>query len=110
MAAAKSLPAVAPVFAAPQEKRKDTVMFKFVLGMAGLALAFNPSVQVEPNAGRWKTWVIPSDGSLQLASPPAADATAFEIQRSRISSHKIQLCWNRFIFGMPARLAIDGCK
>jgi len=69
VAAAKSLPAVASVFAAPQEE-KGHLMFKFVLGMAGLALAFNLSAQVEPNAGR-----------LQLAPPPAADATTFEIQQ-----------------------------
>ena len=56
-------------------------MFKLVFGIASLALACSLSAQVEPNAGRWKTWVIPSGGSLLLAPPPAGDTTTFEIQQ-----------------------------
>src|SRR5258708_33372723 len=39
------------------------------------------SAQVEPGAGKWKTWVIPSGSSLRLPQPPAADATAAELQQ-----------------------------
>jgi len=35
--------------------------------------------QVEPNAGTWKTWVVPSVAKLRLATPPNAAATADEI-------------------------------
>jgi membrane-associated phospholipid phosphatase len=38
------------------------------------------SAQVEPNAGQWKTWVIPSGSSLRLPAPPASDVTATELQ------------------------------
>src|SRR5450759_4859615 len=35
------------------------------------------SAQVEPNAGRWRTWVLPSVAQVWLPAPPnAADATA----------------------------------
>ena len=50
-------------------------MFRLVCLVAGLSLAGSLSAQVEPNAGRWKTWVIPSGGTLRLAAPPN-DATA----------------------------------
>jgi hypothetical protein len=43
-------------------------MFKFVLGMAGLALAFNLSAQLEPNAGRW----LDSSFGRQFATGAAA--------------------------------------
>jgi membrane-associated phospholipid phosphatase len=54
-------------------------MFKFVFFVAGLSLAGGLSAQVEPNAGRWKTWVIASGGTLRLAAPPDDATTAFEI-------------------------------
>src|SRR6516164_7896119 len=38
------------------------------------------SAQVEPNAGQWKTWVIPSGSSLRLPAPPASDVRATELQ------------------------------
>jgi membrane-associated phospholipid phosphatase len=37
--------------------------------------------QVEPTAGTWKTWVIPNGSALRLPDPPAADATAAELQQ-----------------------------
>ena len=36
--------------------------------------------QVEPNAGKWKTWVIPSGDALRLAAPPDSQVTVRELQ------------------------------
>jgi hypothetical protein len=36
--------------------------------------------QVEPSAGKWKTWVIPSGDALRLAAPPDSQVTARELQ------------------------------
>src|SRR3984957_11260724 len=36
--------------------------------------------QVEPAAGTWKTWVVPSVSQIRLAAPPNAAASAAEIQ------------------------------
>ena len=36
--------------------------------------------QIEPNAGTWKTWVIPSGRALRLPPPPDARATQAEIK------------------------------
>jgi membrane-associated phospholipid phosphatase len=36
--------------------------------------------QVEPGAGKWKTWVIPSGSALRLPAPPNDDMTAAELQ------------------------------
>ena len=52
-------------------------MYKLIV----LLLAVLPvSAQVEPNAGHWKTWVIPSGSALRLPAPPASDVTATELQ------------------------------
>src|SRR5260370_2439910 len=55
-------------------------MFKLVSLITALALAGNLSAQVEPQAGQWKTWVIPSGSALRLPAPPDAADTAAEIQ------------------------------
>jgi membrane-associated phospholipid phosphatase len=36
--------------------------------------------QVEPGAGKWKTWVIPSGSVLRLPAPPDSHTTATELQ------------------------------
>src|SRR5438034_2250664 len=36
--------------------------------------------QVEPGAGKWQTWVIPSGDALRLAAPPDSQVTARELQ------------------------------
>ena len=41
------------------------------------------SEQVEPSAGRWKTWVLTSGSQLRLPPPPDAVATAAELQQLR---------------------------
>ena len=52
-------------------------MHKFI----PLFLAVWPlSAQVEPDAGHWKTWVIPSGSAMRLPAPPASDITAMELQ------------------------------
>src|SRR5579883_1916986 len=43
------------------------------------------SAQIEPKAGQWKTWVIPNGSALRLPAPPAADATAAELQQVKQS-------------------------
>jgi hypothetical protein len=43
--------------------------------MTGTLLA-----QVEPGAGTWKTWVIPSGNAFRLPPPPDSDVTAVELQ------------------------------
>ena len=52
-------------------------MYKFVLLFV---LVWPLSAQLEPNAGQWKTWVIPSGGAMRLPAPPASDVTAAELQ------------------------------
>ncbi len=39
--------------------------------------------QVEPSAGRWKTWVLTSGSQLRLPPPPDQGATAAELQELR---------------------------
>jgi len=36
--------------------------------------------QVEPGAGQWKTWVIPSGSALRLPAPPDSEITATELR------------------------------
>jgi membrane-associated phospholipid phosphatase len=52
-------------------------MYKYI----GLFLVIGHlSAQVEPHAGQWKTWVIPSGSAMRLPAPPASDVTATELQ------------------------------
>ncbi|HEY3838680.1 MAG TPA: vanadium-dependent haloperoxidase [Bryobacteraceae bacterium] len=48
--------------------------------IAGILLSGQLYAQVEPAAGQWKTWVIPSGSAFRLPPPPDADGTAAEIQ------------------------------
>jgi membrane-associated phospholipid phosphatase len=45
-----------------------------------LAFTAGLSAQVEPRAGRWKTWVIPSGSAMRLPAPPDSTDTAIELQ------------------------------
>src|SRR5581483_11609077 len=36
--------------------------------------------QVEPDAGKWKTWVLPSGDAMRLSPPPGNDVTTTELQ------------------------------
>uniref|UniRef100_Q01W83 Phosphoesterase, PA-phosphatase related n=1 Tax=Solibacter usitatus (strain Ellin6076) TaxID=234267 RepID=Q01W83_SOLUE len=55
-------------------------MFKLASLIGGLVLAGTLSAQVEPHAGQWKTWVIPSGTAMRLPAPPDAVDTAAELQ------------------------------
>jgi membrane-associated phospholipid phosphatase len=46
-----------------------------------LLFVWNLSAQVEPGAGQWKTWVIPSGSAMRLAAPPGNDQTQAELQQ-----------------------------
>jgi membrane-associated phospholipid phosphatase len=48
--------------------------------LAALAVTASLSAQVEPKAGQWKTWVIPSGAAYRLPAPPNAAGTAEEIE------------------------------
>ncbi len=48
--------------------------------MVALTTATSLLAQVEPQAGQWKTWVIPSGGVFRLPAPPNAAQTAVENQ------------------------------
>src|SRR3954454_10639469 len=54
-------------------------MYKLLSLLTGLMLAAGLQAQVEPGAGQWKTWVIPSGAALRLPAPPDAAGTAAEI-------------------------------
>src|SRR5215813_7148079 len=43
--------------------------------MAGTLMA-----QVEPGAGKWKTWVIPSGNAFRLPAPPDSEITTTELR------------------------------
>lgn len=53
-----------------------------VILMSGTG-AFAQSDQIEPNAGTWKTWVIPSGADLRVPPPPDTTATATELAQMR---------------------------
>src|SRR6266566_2445999 len=36
--------------------------------------------QVEPGAGTWKTWIIPSGNAFRLPAPPDSEITAMELR------------------------------
>jgi membrane-associated phospholipid phosphatase len=55
-------------------------MLKNFSYLIGLSLIGNLSAQVEPHAGQWKTWVIPTGGALRLSPPPGSDVTTTELQ------------------------------
>jgi membrane-associated phospholipid phosphatase len=55
-------------------------MHKSMWLILGLSLSCNLPAQVEPNAGQWKTWIIPSGNAFRLPAPPDAAGTAAEIQ------------------------------
>jgi membrane-associated phospholipid phosphatase len=42
------------------------------------------AAQIEPNAGKWKTWVLSSGSQLRVAAPPARKATKAEIKELEV--------------------------
>jgi membrane-associated phospholipid phosphatase len=56
-------------------------MKKLILHVLGMSMmTCTLMAQVEPGAGNWKTWVIPSGSALRLPAPPDSEITAMELQ------------------------------
>jgi membrane-associated phospholipid phosphatase len=55
-------------------------MTKLISYLLGTSMMCTLMAQVEPGAGKWKTWVIPSGSALRLPAPPDSDITATELQ------------------------------
>src|SRR5262249_15917516 len=45
-----------------------------------ILLSCNLFAQVEPNAGKWKTWVITTGSAFRIPPPPDPDATVTELK------------------------------
>ena len=55
-------------------------MNKLIPYLLGASLTCGLSAQVEPGAGKWKTWVIASGSALRLPAPPDDQISATELQ------------------------------
>jgi hypothetical protein len=55
-------------------------MNKLISYLLGTSMMCSLVAQVEPGAGKWKTWVIPSGSALRLPAPPDGEATTTELQ------------------------------
>src|SRR5580704_15417159 len=55
-------------------------MSKLVLYLVSTSIMCTLMAQVEPGAGRWKTWVIPSGSALRLPASPDSEITATKLQ------------------------------
>ncbi len=56
------------------------VSISFIVTLMGPASAQPVSAQLEPDAGRWRTWAIASGSAITVPAPPEAAATAAEIE------------------------------
>src|SRR5258708_7278521 len=55
-------------------------MNKFISSLLGTSMMCTLMAQVEPGAGKWKTWVIPSGSALRLPAPPDSEVSTAELQ------------------------------
>src|SRR5579862_2359771 len=55
-------------------------MNKLISFLVSTSIMCTLMAQVEPGAGKWKTWVIPSGSALRLPAPPDSAITATELQ------------------------------
>src|ERR1700682_1497602 len=55
-------------------------MNKLISSLLGTSMICTVMAQVEPGAGKWQTWVIPSVAALRLPAPPDSQITATELQ------------------------------
>ncbi len=55
-------------------------MNKLISYLLGATMMCTLAAQVEPGAGKWKTWIIPSGSALRLPAPPDSNITATELQ------------------------------
>jgi hypothetical protein len=55
-------------------------MKRLISYLLGESMTCTLLAQVEPGAGKWKTWVIPSGSALRLPAPPDDQISATELQ------------------------------
>lgn len=55
-------------------------MKQLISYLLGASMTCTLLAQVEPGAGKWKTWVIPSGSALRLPVPPDDQISATELQ------------------------------
>src|ERR1700730_18176556 len=55
-------------------------MNKLISSLIGTSMMCTLMAQVEPGAGKWKTWIIPSGSALRLPAPPGREITETELQ------------------------------
>ncbi len=55
-------------------------MKKLICYLLGTSMMCTLMAQVEPGAGKWKTWVIPSGSAMRLPAPPDIEITSTELQ------------------------------
>src|SRR6266849_1757770 len=55
-------------------------MNKLISSLLGTSMMCTLMAQVEPGAGKWKTWVIPSGSAFRLPAPPDREITARELR------------------------------
>src|ERR1044071_3922499 len=74
------------------QKLKQQLIFVFVVIGVTVPLSAQTSRQIEPNAGSWKTWVIPSGKDYRVPAPPGPAETNAELKTlaELISSNNAQ--------------------
>jgi membrane-associated phospholipid phosphatase len=55
-------------------------MNKLISYLLATSVMCTLTAQVEPGAGKWKTWVIPSGSALRLPAPPDSEITGTELR------------------------------
>jgi membrane-associated phospholipid phosphatase len=75
-------------------------MKKFRLLSIALWISMQPLyAQIEPTAGNWKTWFIPSGNALRLPPPPGAAATAAELKEVRAAQARADSgTWQQMLY------------
>jgi membrane-associated phospholipid phosphatase len=63
---------------------KLILLLTLAAGSTAALFAQTPPSQIEPKAGTWHTWVIPSPSQLRPSAPPDAKTTAAEIQMAKL--------------------------
>src|SRR5690242_21679891 len=65
-------------------------MRKLLLCALGVSMTVGTLMaQVEPGAGKWKTWVIPSGDAFRLPAPPDSQITATELRWVKDSTSQV---------------------
>jgi hypothetical protein len=70
-----------------------------VLTVAMLPARAEPAGAIEPQAGTWKTWVIPSGGDFRVAPPPDRATTEKELDElAQIATARDQAALDRIAY------------